>query len=112
MVYDASATTNGVSLNSCLDTGPFLLPNLVDILVRFRLHKIALVAGIEKAFLMVSVNKEDRDASRFMWIDDISEKNPSIIVKRFARVNATPFLLNGTLISITSQLTRGLIQSS
>ena len=73
----------------------------MDILVRFRLHTTALVAGIEKAFLMVLVNKEDRDASQFMWIDDISKKNPSIIVKRFARVifgvNATPFLLNGTL---------------
>ena len=101
VVYDASAPTDGVSLNSCLHTGPSLLPNLLDILVRFRLHKIALIADIENAFLMVAVNEEDRDALRFLWIDDISKENPRLIVKRFARVvfgvNASPFLLNGTL---------------
>ena len=59
VVYDASASTHGVSLNSCLHTGPSLLPNLLDTLVQFRLHKIALIADIEQAFLMVVVNEED-----------------------------------------------------
>ena len=65
VVYDASASTNGVSLNSCLHAGPSLLPYLMDILVCFRLHRIALTADIEKAFHMVSVNEDDRDALRF-----------------------------------------------
>ena len=101
VVYDASESTDGVSLNRCLHTGPSLLLNLLDILVRFHLHKIALIADIEKAFLMVTVNEEDRDALHFLWIDDISKENPSLIAKRFARVvfgvSASPFLLNGTL---------------
>ena len=66
VVYDALASTNGVSLDGCLYTGPSLLPDLMDILLTFRLHKIALVADIERAFLMVSVNEEDRDALRFL----------------------------------------------
>ena len=52
VVYDTLASTNGVSLNSFfLHTSPSLLQDLMDILVRFRLQEIALVADIEKAFL-------------------------------------------------------------
>ena len=66
VVYDASAKTKtGHSLNSCLYKGPCLLPSIVDILVRFRYHRIALLADIEKAFLMVSVASPNQDALRF-----------------------------------------------
>jgi hypothetical protein len=61
VVYDASARSNGPSLNDCLYVGPSLLPLLFDILHRFRLHRIALVADIEKAFLNISISEEDRD---------------------------------------------------
>lgn len=107
VVYDASASTGGISLNSCMHTGPSLLPNLMDILVRFRQLKLAIIADIEKAFLMVAVKEEDRDALRFLWIYDTSKENPNIIVKRFVRavfgVNASPFL-NGTLKQIYKEV--------
>ena len=61
VVYDASARSNGLSLNECLFAGPTFGLNIVDIILRFRLHKIALVGDIEKAFLMVFVDEEDRD---------------------------------------------------
>lgn len=90
-----------------MHTGPSLLPNLMDILVRFRQLKLAIIADIEKAFLMVAVNEEARDALRFLWIYDISKENPNIIVKRFVRavfgVNASPFL-NGTLKQIYKEV--------
>ena len=47
VVYDASAKSNGPSLNDCLHTGQSLIK---DILVRFRLFKVALTADIERAF--------------------------------------------------------------
>ena len=50
IVYDASAKTNKVSLNSCLHTGPSLIPRIIDVLIRFRCHKITLVPNVEKAF--------------------------------------------------------------
>ena len=62
----------------------------MDILLRFRLHRIALTADIEKAFHMVSVNEDDRDALRFLWVDDIEKDNPNIVVQRFTRVVFVP----------------------
>ena len=77
VVYDASAKMNGnPSLNDCLYSGPSLLPSIADVLMRFQFHKVALVADIDKAFLMVSISPSDRDALRFIWLDDIHKDNP------------------------------------
>ena len=102
VVYDASAKMNGnPSLNDCLYSGPSLLPSIADVLMRFRFHKVALVADIEKAFLMVSISPSDRDALRFIWLDDIHKDNPKEVVYRFCRVvfgvTSNPFLLNATI---------------
>ena len=66
VVYDASAKSHGPSLNDCLHVGPKFNQRIFDILLRFRAQKIALVADIEKAFLMIAVNEEDRDVLRFL----------------------------------------------
>ena len=66
IVYDASARNGGPSLNDCLDTGPTFGQNILDILLRFHLYRVAVTANIKKAFLMVSVAEEDRDALRFL----------------------------------------------
>ena len=63
----ASARSTGCSLNECLNKGP----KFDHILLRFQTHKVALTADIEKAFLMVSVQKSDRDVQRFLWFDDV-----------------------------------------
>ena len=101
VVYDASARSNGPSLNDCLHTGPKFDQKILDILLRFRTHRVALTADIEKAFLMISVTERDRDFLRFLWIDDISKVNPDVIILRFARVvfgvSSSPFLLNATI---------------
>lgn len=101
MVYDASAESKGISLNNCLHSGPCLVPTLFDIMLRFRCHLFALVADIEKAFLQIEIAPEHRDVLRFLWIDDISNEQPNIIVQRMTRVTfgvtASPFLLAATL---------------
>ena len=102
VVYDASARVkeDSPSLNDCLYAGPPLSPLIYDILLRFSSHKIALTADIEKAFLNVSVNETDRDFLRFLWVNDISNREPELCVYRFARVvfgvSSSPFLLNAT----------------
>ena len=65
VVYDASAKSgSGSSLNDCLYTGPKFGQKILDILLRFRVHRVALVADIEKAFLMIGMSEEDRDCSK------------------------------------------------
>ena len=84
-----------------LYTGPTFGQNILDILLRFRLYRVAVTADIEKAFLMVSVAEEDRDALRFLWVEDINSPLPRLVTLRFARVvfgvSSSPLLLNATL---------------
>lgn len=103
VVFDASskATQDVPSLNDCLHVGPALSPKIFEILLRFRERKVAVVADVEKAFLNIGIEKEDRDVLRLLWIDDLQKENPELVIYRFCRVvfgvNASPFLLNATL---------------
>ena len=58
IVYDDSAKLpgNNYSLNDCLQVGPNLIPQLFNILIKFRSDPIAPTADIEEAFLMVSID--------------------------------------------------------
>ena len=65
VVYNASAKSDRGSLNDCLHACPSLAQNIFDIMLRFRGHRIALVGDIVKAFLMVHLAEEDKDALQF-----------------------------------------------
>ncbi|XP_024883586.1 uncharacterized protein LOC112462186 [Temnothorax curvispinosus] len=106
-VFYASATgKNGVSLNQCLETGPNLIEQIPNTLLRFRQGKIGVISDIRKAFLQISISKEDRDVLRFLWW----KKNCSeeIDVFRHKRVvfgvSSSPFLLAGTIEYYLEQL--------
>jgi hypothetical protein len=101
VVYDASAKPNkeSPSLNECLRRGPVLLSNIVGLILRFRLRKVALISDLEKAFLQIALLKSQRDVSRFLWIADRSKPitPDNLVVFRFCRVLfgviSSPFLL-------------------
>ena len=103
VVYDASSKPSKTenSLNDCLLKGPSLTPKLFDVIVRWRVHLVAFICDIQKAFLQINVAEKDRDVLRFLWFDDPFAENPKLISYRFTRVvfglNCSPFLLNGTL---------------
>ena len=67
IVYDACAKRDGLSLSDCLETGPNTLPQITDILLRFRLNNIALVRDIKQAFLNVSIPESSKDFLRFLY---------------------------------------------
>ena len=48
-IYDASAKNDGPSLNDCLYTGPALVRKMLDMPIRFRCHRVALIRDIEKS---------------------------------------------------------------
>ena len=52
-----------------------MLPDLCGLLIRFRLHPIAVIANVEKAFLNTGLHDRDRDVTRFLWL-----KNPKNVI--------------------------------
>ena len=98
VVYNGSAhLTNSMSLNDCLNPGPSLTNELIEMLMRFRTYSVVLTGDITKAFLQIEVAEEDRDYLRFLWYNT----DGKLIVYRFKRVpfglRCSSFLLNATI---------------
>ncbi len=67
-VFDASAkSSSGVSLNDTLMVGPTIHPPLLDVLIRFRMYRVALVADVSRMYRAVELVESDRDFHRFVW---------------------------------------------
>ena len=73
-VFDASApSSSGVSLNDKLLVGPTVHSPLVDVLIRFRLNRIALTTDVSRMYRMILLEESDKDLHRFVWKRDASE---------------------------------------
>ena len=57
----------GVSLNSCLETGPDLLNNMFGLLLRFREKPVAVLADNECIFMQIGIKDENQNQLRFLW---------------------------------------------
>lgn len=74
VVFDGSAkSSSGVSLNNNLMVGPTLQQDLFSILCRFRTHKYAITADIQKMYRQILINPEDRDCQRILWRNNSDE---------------------------------------
>lgn len=72
VVFDASAKPYGVnsnirSLNECLRAGPKLQLDLSDIILAFRLHKIAFTCDICKMYRQIVIRPSDRKFQHIFW---------------------------------------------
>ncbi|XP_045023784.1 uncharacterized protein LOC123468396 [Daphnia magna] len=101
-VFDGAARSKyGPSLNDVLETGPNLNPDLLSVLMRFRMNQIAWIADIEKAFLNIALQPEDAEAVRFYGQEN--RKNPTPISSRTNGkgvpfgLSSSPFLLRVTI---------------
>jgi hypothetical protein len=101
IVFNGSAKSSQqeLSINECLERGPNILPSLFDILVRFRSG--AFRFDIEnKAFHMISIKEEDRDALRFLWLKSVDQGLKENVVYRFCRLvfglKPSPAILGAT----------------
>ena len=101
IVFDASAKSDSPSVNECFYKGPQLTPLVFNILIRFRSFTTVLASDIQKGFLQISINKNDRDYLRFLWFDDAFSDLPKVVRNRLARVifgvTSSPFILNQTI---------------
>ncbi|XP_070519738.1 uncharacterized protein [Cardiocondyla obscurior] len=68
VVFNGSALGSSAgSLNQFLMTGANLLPALADVLLRWRRHRFAVAADIEKMYRQIEVDSRDRDFQRILW---------------------------------------------
>ncbi|GFR28962.1 reverse transcriptase domain-containing protein [Trichonephila clavata] len=96
-------TIDAPSLNDALEARPNLLSDILAMLFRFRLSKIAITSDGSPAFLQLLLADEDRDATRFLWYktEYTSDGNlciaDEIVTYRFMRLPfglaSSPFLL-------------------
>lgn len=113
VVFDASARAgpDSLSLNDCLHTGPSLVADLTQVLLRFRLGGQAWVSDIEKAYLMLKLHHDDVDSTRFLWPDDPLDINSPVSIYRFRVVlfgaTCSQFLLNATISKHLSNIREG-----
>ena len=83
-VFDASAkSSTGISLNDTLLVGPTVHAPLLDVLLRFRTHRVALTTDVGKMYRAVNLALPDRDLHRFVWRKSPSD---SLVDYRMTRV--------------------------
>lgn len=95
-VFDASAKSSaGISLNDCLLVGPTVHSPLIDVLLRFRMYRIALTTDISKMYRAIELENDDRDLHRFLWRSDKSEAIRDYRMTRVTfGVSASSFIAN------------------
>ena len=103
VVFDASAKKVGPSLNDAMYKGPFFTRLLFDVLVRFRLIPIGIIADCHCNFF------------RSSSFDDIFKDIPEEVIFRFCRaifgVNCSQYLLNNVIHYHTKTSTKILIKT-
>ncbi|XP_037942526.1 uncharacterized protein LOC119675399 [Teleopsis dalmanni] len=76
VVFDASAeTTSGHSLNDLMYNGPTVQSELFSILLRFRRPRFVFTTDIEKMYLQVLINPEDRRYQLIIWRSSLNSTN-------------------------------------
>lgn len=74
VVFDASAKNKqGISLNDRLLIGPRIQDELVDLLLRFRMFRVAITADIEKMYRQIWMNERDTHLQRILWRESIHQ---------------------------------------
>jgi len=64
VVFDASATCDGISLN---DAGPKFHNQLFDVLLRFGCYPIVIACDISELYQRIQLHPSDKPFHRFLW---------------------------------------------
>lgn len=79
VVFDASKTSSGVSLNDKLKIGPKIQDDLFIILLRFRKDNVVLTADISKMYRQILVKEKQQNLQRIIWREN--ETDPLMVYK-------------------------------
>ena len=105
IVYDGSSKYQGTSLNENIYAGPKLQPDLVELLMRFRLGRYTLTSDISKMFNQIRLDESEKDYFRFLYRKNTKE---DIKEYRFTRIvfgiNSSPFQSIMTIITLCHEM--------
>ncbi|XP_055614693.1 uncharacterized protein LOC129761014 [Uranotaenia lowii] len=71
LVWDAAATSHGISLNSMLLKGPDQLASLISVLLKFREFKVGISGDIREMYHQILIRESDQHCQRFFWSDEL-----------------------------------------
>ena len=93
VVFNASCKVgSGPSVNECLHTGPPLQSDLVTVICKWRLYRIAAGADIEKMYRQILVDPADIDLQRILWLrPDGRETHYQLLTVTYG-VSCAPYL--------------------
>ncbi|XP_035232857.1 uncharacterized protein LOC118204663 [Stegodyphus dumicola] len=91
VVFDGSAkSSSGISLNEKLMVGPQLQTDLTTLIIRFRIHRIAITADIKKIYRQII---QDADFQGIVWHDSSYKPTQDFRLTRIAYSTAlAPYL--------------------
>ena len=98
VVFDASGKCQGTSLNENLLPGIDFLNTLVNIIIKFRIGKYAIIGDIDKMFDQVRACESDIDALRFVWREKPEDEllDYAVLVHIFVKVDS-PCIMNWSI---------------
>lgn len=103
-VYNASQrTSNGLSFNEQLAMGKLMQPSMFSLMLRWRMHKIVIVADLEKMYKQIRIVKNQQKLQMILWRNSSDEriKTYKLTTVTFG-VAPSPFLAIRTLREIAS----------
>ena len=81
-----------------LDPGPCLLQNIFNILIRFWLRNVGIVADTKGVFLQIAIDEDQREFLRMIWYKNFFAQHPTLKILRFEKamfgLTSSPFFLN------------------
>ena len=93
-VFDASMKSTSVSLNYTLMVGPTVHPSVVDVLLQFCKHRIAIFADISKMYRAVELPTSDPQFHCFMCRSSPNEPLEDSRMTRYVRCVLSLFVSN------------------
>ena len=73
LVFDCAAKYLGSSLNDQIVTGPKLQNDIIDVMLRFRRYRYAVIGDISEMYLQIGLTPEDRKFCRFVFNNKVYE---------------------------------------
>ncbi|KAK2578790.1 hypothetical protein KPH14_012728 [Odynerus spinipes] len=101
VVFNGSCpSSSGLSLNNMTYTGPNLLLNIIDVLLRLRTHRHLFATDITKMYRQIKVHSEDWAYQRILWVDSqLNEVQYNLTTVTYG-TKAAPYLAVRTLIQL------------